>query len=258
MPQNNMNYEGRRRGECHSFRKANAQVNGHFPGTDLVNGAVFRNSCPAAAMRTSERTHIRAENSVRPQGMVNGYFNHEWRGFGGRAAQPSTSMRQRGTVSAVTDAPAYGRTIRAGVQGGVSVTGNTVSLHCDSDQMKPKLSLRGGAKNRGRWMKFKNKRRDSEVNRPKIPTPILPQEDWEKEITEVTVADRKKMSSGIDHYDPEDLLDDDLRILTLKQLATVPPSMRLGYCPAVHHPRSLHWSCYLPPPDPDLFADADD
>ncbi|XP_034544031.1 uncharacterized protein LOC117816051 [Notolabrus celidotus] len=261
MPQYNMNYEGRRRGTRPYSCKTNCQVNGQVPGTDLVNG-VGHNGCPTAATKTSERTSNGTENVNRPQCMVNGHINHECKDYGGKRVPRRTTKKQGRVISAFNDASASGRVISAGVPGGVSVNGDAVALPCNSYRMNPEQSFKEGTKNRGTWTRFRHKKRGPKVKKPKIPIspPTAPQEeeDWEKDIKEITVTNWEKMSFGICPYGPDDLLSFNLRDLTLRQLDTVPPPVTAEYNPAARHPRPLKWSHYNIPTEPEQFADADE
>ncbi|XP_028449213.1 uncharacterized protein LOC114565382 isoform X2 [Perca flavescens] len=262
MPQNGMNYEGRRGGTRHNACKANGQV----PGTGLVNGAVVHNGCPADATRTSERTPAGTLNGTKPQCMVDGYINQRYKGRSTKAAPPRTIGRHGSTISAVTDASAAGRVHGAGTPGGISVYGDTgldtVALPCKSDQMAPQPSLSAAAKIQRRRPKFRHKKRDTEVVHPVYPTrPLMPpqeKEDWESEIQEVTKTDWGKFCFGDTPYGPQDVLHFDLRDLTLKQRDTVDLPVTANYNPAVHHPHPVKWSCYSIPTETDQFADADD
>ncbi|XP_034713479.1 uncharacterized protein LOC117935414 isoform X1 [Etheostoma cragini] len=262
MPQNGMNYEGRRGRTRHNTYKANGQV----PGTGMVNGAVVQNGCPADASGTSERNPAGTLNGAKPHCMVDGYINQRYKGWSRGAAPPQTIRRRGSTISAVTDASAAGRVRSAGTPGGISENGatglDTNTLPCNSDQMAPQRSKSAAAKIQRRRMKFRHKKRDTEFVRPVYPTrPLMPpqeKEDWENEIQEVTKTDWGKFCFGVTPYGPQDVLHFDLRDLTLKQRDTVDLPVTANYSPAVHHPHPVKWSCYSIPTETDQFADADE
>ncbi|XP_035516543.1 uncharacterized protein LOC118327333 isoform X2 [Morone saxatilis] len=242
MPQNDMNYEGRRRGMRSS-------------GDALVNGAAVDVGSPDATGRTSKRTPAGPLNGAKPQCMVNGYINHGCKGKSVRAPPPRTLRKQGSTTSAVTDASAAHRVSSAGFPGSVAVNGATsldaVALSCTSDQMAPEPGPPAAAKKPRRWKKFLHKKRAS-------PMPPQEEEDWENEIQDVTLADWEKMCFGNLPYGPEDLLHFSLRDLTLKQRDTGYLPVTANYSPAVHHPRPFQWSSYNMPTVPEQFADADE
>ncbi|XP_041640513.1 uncharacterized protein LOC121508075 [Cheilinus undulatus] len=253
MPQDGMNYEGRRKGAHHNSCVVNSQVS----GTDLGNGAVVYNGFPAAPGRYSQRRPNGSENCTRPEFGVNGYINFEYRGKSRKAVPARTFRKQENMLDAVTDAAASGRVVSAGIKGGTSVNGDAVS-----DQMTPELSFPAKARNQKRKKRFSYKKRDTKVNGPGTPTPppMVPQEkeDWEKEIQEVTLADWEKICFGMCPYGPEDLLHFSLRDLTLKQRDSVPLPLTANYRPAIHHPHPIKWSCFSVSTEPDQFSDADE
>lgn len=159
MPQNDMNLERSRRGTCCNTCKGTAQV----PGAGLVNGAVVRNGCQAAATRTSESTPAGTLSGAKPQCMVNGYINHRHKGKSRKAPRPRTHRKQESTISAVTDALAAGRVSRAAIPGGISVNGatslDTVALPCNSDQMAPEPSRSAAARKMWKCKKYGRKKR---------------------------------------------------------------------------------------------------
>ncbi|XP_040000820.1 uncharacterized protein LOC120799652 [Xiphias gladius] len=266
MPQNGMNFDGRRRGVRHNTCKANGLVNSQVPGRGLVNGVTAHNGCPATATRISESTPAGILNGTKPQCMVNGYFNHGYQGRIAKAAPPRTRRKQGKIIPAVTDASAAGRVISRDISGGISVSGatslDTVALPSISDQMAPEPSLSAAAKNQRRRRKSICKKRYSEFVSPENYTLLLmpPQEeeDWENEIQEVTLTDWEKMCFGVRPYGPEDVLHFALRDLTLKQRDTVDLPVTANYSPATHHPHPVQWTCYKIPTEPDQFVDADD
>ncbi|XP_060883404.1 uncharacterized protein LOC132954780 [Labrus mixtus] len=264
MPQNGMNYEGRRRGTRYNSCKVNGQVHGQVSGTDLVNGALAYNGFPAAATWTSDRPPHGMENGIRPQCGLNGYISHGYKDQSRKAVPPRTIRKQGSTISTVTGASASGRVIIAGIPDGISVNGGAKSVPCDSDQMTPQPNFPAKARNQRPRKKFKHTKRNTEVTCPEMPPPTPPpmmpeeEEDWEKEIQEVTLSGWEEMCFGNCPYGPEDLLDFSLRDLTLKQRDTVPPSVTANYSPAAHHRRPVRWSCYRIPSDPDQFVDADE
>lgn len=163
MPQNGVNYEGRRRGTRRSTCKASSQVNGQVPGTGLVNGAVVHSGWPAAATRTNESAPAGPPNGAKPQCMVNGYINHGYKGKSMKAAPPRTLWKQGSTFSAVTDASAVGGVSGAGIPGGISMNGATsldaIALPCNSDQIAPESSPSAAAKKQRTRNKFRRKKR---------------------------------------------------------------------------------------------------
>ncbi|XP_074553709.1 uncharacterized protein LOC141810218 [Halichoeres trimaculatus] len=194
--------------------------------------------------------------------MVNGHIYKKCNGYDRQKVPPRTIRKQGSMISAVTDAPASGRVVSAGIPDGVQVNGEAAPLPCYSDQMKPEGSHKADAKNNRPWKKFRHKKRIPEVNCAKKPSspPATPpkQEDWEKEIQEVMMTGWDKMCYGTNPYGPEDLLPFHLRDLTSKQRDMVPPPGLLYYCPAIYHPRPFKWNHYNVPVEPDQFEDADE
>eukprot|EP00064_Thunnus_orientalis_P019099 superscaffoldBa00004633_g19209 len=261
MPQNGMNFEGRRRQTRRNTCGANGLMNSQVPGSDLVNGAAVHNDFPAAATRTSESTPAGTPNGTKPQCMVNGYINHGYKGKRTKAPPQRTFWKQRSTISAVTDASTAGRVSSGGTSGAILVNEATsLDTLPRSDQMAPEPSLSAAAKNQRR-RKFRHKKRDTDLACSENPTPPLvpPQEeeDWEKEIQEVTVTNWEKMCFGVQSYGPEDVLHFALRDLTLQQRDSVDPPVTANYSPSARHPRPVKWFCYRIPTEPDQFADAD-
>ncbi|GAA6232347.1 uncharacterized protein LOC108875811 isoform X1 [Lates japonicus] len=262
MPQHVLNFEGRRRGTYHSTCKTNGLVNGQVPGTGLVNEAAAHNGRPAAATRISECAPAGTLNGTKPQGMVNGYINHGYKG-----KSTSRTLRKQGNkISAVSDASAAGRVSGGDISGGISVNGatslDTVVVPGNSDQMARKPRLSAAVTNQRRRKKFRHKKRNTEVvcqeNSTLILMPPREEEDWDNEIQEVMLTDWENMCFGVRPYGPEDVLPFALRDLTLKQTDTVDLPVTANYRPAIHHPCPLQWSCYKVPPEPDQFADADE
>ncbi|XP_071359397.1 uncharacterized protein [Trachinotus anak] len=277
MPQNGMNFEGRRRGTRCSTCKANGLVNGQVPGTGLVNGAAAHNGCPATATSISEKTPAGIPNGTKPQCMVNGYINHRYKGKSTKTAPPRTLRKQGNTISAVTYPSAAGevssRDISRGISGATSL--DTVALPNKSDQMAPESTLTAAAKNQRRGKKFRRKKRDTEVVCPENTwMPPQEEEDWENEIQEVSLTDWETLCFGVRPYGfrwgqvqmfylyfvpapgPEDVLHFALRDLTLSD--RVGQLVTANYSPATRHPRPVRWSCYDVPTEPDQFADADE
>ncbi|XP_049901004.1 uncharacterized protein LOC126390651 [Epinephelus moara] len=260
MPQNGMNYVGRRGGTRHNTWKASSQV----PSTGWVNGAIVHNGYPAAATGTSETTPAGTLNGTKPQCMVNGYINHGYKGKSTRAAPPRTPRKQGSTISAVTDASAAGRGRSARTPGGISVEGptslDTVASPCNSDRTAPRPSRSTASRNPRRREKFRRKKRDTEVLWPEVPLPMPQQEaeDWEKETQEVTLTDWEENCFDVTPYGPQDAIPCSSRDLTLKQMDTVGLPVTANYTPAIHHPLPIKWSPYSIPTEPDQFADADE
>ncbi|XP_054461154.1 uncharacterized protein LOC129096404 [Anoplopoma fimbria] len=258
MPQNGVSYEGRRRGPRHSTCRANHQV----PGTGLVNGAVAHSGWPAAA---TEITPAGKVNGAKPPCVVNGDVYHWYKDKSTKAAHPRTLRNQRGTASAVSDASAAGGGRSVRTPGGIWVKGATspdaAASICSSEQTEPQISLSATAKNQRRREKFRLKKRNSAVDFLQKPSlPLMPpreEEDWEKEIQEVTLTDWEKNCFGIEPYGPQDVIHFSLRDLTLKQRDTVDLPVTASYSPAVHHPLPVRWRCCSIPTEPDQFADAD-
>lgn len=160
MPQNGMNFEGRRRHTRRNTCRPSGLMNGQVPDTGLVNGAVVHNGFPAAATRTSESMPAGTPNGTKPQCMVNGYINHGYKGKNTKALPPRTLEKQRSTFSAVTDTSAAGRVGSRGTPGGILVNG-AASLDTlpSSDQMAPESRLSAAVKNQ-RWRrKFRHQKR---------------------------------------------------------------------------------------------------
>lgn len=151
MPQDDINFEGRRRGPRLNTCKANGQIS----GTALVNGPV---APKAAATATSERTPAVTLNGSKLHCMVNGYINYGCKGKRTKAAR-----KEGRRISAVTDAAAAGRVSVGGIPGGISVNGvtslDTNAFAHNSDQMTPELSLPAATKNKRRRKKFRHKKR---------------------------------------------------------------------------------------------------
>ncbi|XP_029302292.1 uncharacterized protein LOC115017576 isoform X3 [Cottoperca gobio] len=197
MPQNSMNYEGRRGGTHHNTCKAKDQ----FPRKGLVNGAVAHNGCQAASTTTSESTPAGTLNGTKPQCMVNGYINHGYKGKSTTAARPRT---HGSTISAATDAPAAGRVHSASIPGGIPVNGTTrldsAASLCNSKQMAPQPNLSATAKSQRRREKCRRRKRNPEVVYPENPPlsqmPPQEEEDWEGEIQEVTLTNWENICFG--------------------------------------------------------------
>ncbi|KAI3353304.1 hypothetical protein L3Q82_019844 [Scortum barcoo] len=283
MPQNGVNYEGRRRGPHRNICNANSQVNGQVPGTGLVNGAAVHNGCPAAATKTRESTPAGTPNGAKPQCTVNGHINHGYKGKSTKAAPPKTFRNQGRTISAVTDASAVGGVRGGQTPGGVLVKGATrldaVAAPFNSDETALQSILSTAAKKQRARNKFRHKRCATylmaamKIDRYfidlqekfttswfKIPPQMPPQEeeDWENEIQEVTLIDWEKMCFGVQPYGPEDVLHFALRDLTLKQRDTADLLVTANYRPVVHHRPPIQWSCYNIPTEAGQFADADE
>ncbi|XP_040892634.1 uncharacterized protein LOC121180978 [Toxotes jaculatrix] len=264
MPQNSMNFKGRRRGAHHNSCKANSLVNGQVPSTSVVNGPAAHSGCPATATRISEITPAGILNGTKPQCMVNGFINHGYKGKSTKAAPPRTLRKQGNTTSAVTDASAAGRVSSRDISGGSSLRGasslDTVSLPSNSDKKEPEPSLSAAAKKTKRWKRFRRKKRNTEVVCGGNSTPLLPQEeeDWENEIQEVTLTNWEKMCFGIRPYGPEDVIHFALRDLTVQQRDAVDLPVTAKFSPAAYHPRPVRWVCYNISTEPGQFADADE
>ncbi|XP_068583434.1 uncharacterized protein [Cebidichthys violaceus] len=245
MPHNGMNYDGRRGGTRHSTCRANDQV----PGTGVVNGAGAHNGWPAGTVK-----------GAKPPCVVNGDVNHWYKGTSTKAAPPRTLGKQRGKASAVTEASAAGGVRSAASPGGISVKGDAAASPCSSERITPQIILSATAKNQRRRERFKPKR-NTAVCLKEPPLPLMPpreEEDWEKEIMEVTLTDWDKNCYGVEPYGPQDVIHFSLRNLTLQQTDTVNPPVTAGYSPAVHHRFPVQWRCYSTPTERDQFADADE
>ncbi|XP_047434854.1 uncharacterized protein LOC125004357 [Mugil cephalus] len=259
MPQNHMNFEGRRSRTRRNTYKANPPADRLGLDTGLVYGAFVHNGFSAAATGTSENTPASALCHTKPLSMVNGYINHGFQGESAKAT-PIRILRKQG--SPISVAAAANRVSNADDPGATSVSGDTtsdaVALPQTFGQMEPEPS--SAARKKQRRKAFKNKKRNTEVAFPDSSAPRLmpPQEkeDWENEIQDVTTTDWEKMCPGLRLYGPEDVLLSDLRDLTLKQRDDLPVTP--SYSPAIHHPRPIQWSCYNIPTEPDQFADADE
>uniref|UniRef100_A0A0F8CEK4 Uncharacterized protein n=1 Tax=Larimichthys crocea TaxID=215358 RepID=A0A0F8CEK4_LARCR len=264
MPQNGLNYEGRRR----RARGDTCDANGHVPGAALVNGAVVHNGCPAAATRIGASAPAGAPTGTEAQCMVNGYINSGYKGRSKKAPPPPpprTLRKQGSRISAVTDASAAGSS--TAFPGGISVNGPTspdtttttaaAAGPCNSDQTAPEPSPSAPARNQRRWKRIRHKR---PVGTP--PPPMMPpqEENWESEIQEVTLTDWEKENFGSGPYGPEDVIHYSLRDLTLTKQRDTPPDLPVtaDYRPVVHHRIPLRWSSYSLPTEPEQFADADE
>ncbi|XP_042341120.1 uncharacterized protein LOC121942088 isoform X2 [Plectropomus leopardus] len=262
MPQNGMNHEDRRGETCHIACEASSKV----PDTDMVNGAIVHNGCPAAATRTSESIPAGTLNGTKPKHMVNGYVNHWYKGKSTKATPPRIPRKCGSTISALNDASAAGRGRSARPHGGIAINGatgpDTVSSPCNSDRMAPQPSRSAASRKPRRRKQFTLKKRDTEVVSPECPPlpPMPPQEeeDWDSEIQEVTLPDRKNSYFGISPCGPQDVLHFSLWDLTLRQTDRVDLPLTAHYSPAVHHRRPIKWTSYSPPTEPDQFADADE
>ncbi|XP_035036547.2 uncharacterized protein LOC118123308 [Hippoglossus stenolepis] len=257
MPQIDMNVKSRRGGTRHNTCKANGLVNGHVPGTGIVNGTASHNRCPASAAKNSESTPAGILNGTKPQHMVNGYVNHWHRGKCTKAVPPRMLRKRGDAISAVTDASA-GVSSRD-ISNGVSVNGaaslDIVALlgNCEQTAPGPSLSASAAAvKDQRRRKKFRRKKRDTEV----ASVPPQEEEDWESEIRDVTVTGWEEMCFGCCPYGPEDVLHFALRDLTLKQRDQV--VLPANYSPAKRHLRPVEMSYYYTLPEPGQFEDADE
>ncbi|CAK6953436.1 uncharacterized protein LOC122979752 [Scomber scombrus] len=277
MPQNGMTFMGRGRETRRNTCRANGLMNGHVPGTGLVNGAAVHNGFPAAANGSSESMPAGTHTSAKPQCMVNGYINHVDKGKRTKAPSPKTFWKQRSTTAAVAHTSAADRVCSGGTSGGILVNWATsLDTLPSPDQMASEPSLSAAAKNQQKRRKFRHKKRrapyltsalsaenakDTDLAHPENSTPLLmpphEEEDWEKEIQEITITNWEKMCFGVRPYGPEDLLHFALRDLTLKQRDSVDRPVTANYSPSAHHPPPLKWSCYSIPTEPDQFADAD-
>lgn len=161
MPQNGMNFMGRRRETRRNTCRASGLMNGHVPGTSLVNGAVIHNGFPAAAPRSSESMPAGTHSSAKPQCMVNGYINHVDKGKRTKAPPPRTFRKQRSTTAAVTHTSAAGEVCSGGTSGGILVNEATSLDTKPSPDQKTSadISLSAAAKNKKRWRKFRQKKR---------------------------------------------------------------------------------------------------
>ena len=165
MPQIDMNVKARRGGTRHTTCKANGLVNGHVPGTGIVNGTASHNGCPASFTKNSESTPAGILNGTKPQHMVNGFMNHGHRGKCTKAG-PQRKLRKRGgAISAVTDASAGvgSRDISNGVSvnGAASLDIVTWLGNCEQTAAGPSLSASAAAavKDQRRRKKFRPKKR---------------------------------------------------------------------------------------------------
>lgn len=160
MPQNGMNFMGRGRETRRNTCRANGLMNGHVPGTGLVNGAAVHNGFPAAATRSSESTPAGTHNSAKAQCMVNGYINHVDKGKRTKAPPPRTFWKQRHTTAAAAHTSAAGRVCSGGTSGGILVNGATsLDTLPSPDQMALGPSLSAAAKNQQKKRKFRHKKR---------------------------------------------------------------------------------------------------
>ncbi|XP_053275263.1 uncharacterized protein LOC128437224 [Pleuronectes platessa] len=273
MPQIDVNVKGRRGGMRPNTWKANGPVNGHAPGTTIVNGTASHNGCPASATKNSESTPAGILNGTKPQHMVNGYMNHGHRGKYTKAAPPGTLRKRGGAVSAVSDASA-GVSSRD-ISNGVSVNGaaslDFVALlgNCEETAPGPSLSASAAAvKDQRRRKKIRRKKRlrtlygsdDCPLQRDPEVASVPPQEeeDWESEIQDVTVTGWEELCFGRCPYGPEDVLHFALRDLTLKQRDQVNLHLTANYTPAKRHRHPLKISWLSTPPEPGQFEDADE
>ncbi|XP_031727896.1 uncharacterized protein LOC116396975 [Anarrhichthys ocellatus] len=251
MPQNGMNYDGRRGGTRHSTCRVNSQV----PGTGVVNGAGAHNGWPAAATESTV-------NGAEPPCVVNGDVNHWYKGKSKKAAPPRTLGKQQGTASAVTEASAAGGVRSAASPGEISVKGDAAASPCSSERIAPQIILSATAKNQRRRERVKPRKRNTAVFcLEKPPLPLMPpreEEDWEKEITEVTLIDWEKNCYGVEPYGPQDVIHFAFRDSTLQQTDTVDLPVTAAYSPAAHHQHPVQWRCYGTPTERDQFADADE
>ncbi|KAK9540038.1 hypothetical protein VZT92_002512 [Zoarces viviparus] len=255
MPHNGMNYDGRRGGTRHSTCRANNQV----PGTGVVNGAGAHNGWPAAATGS---TPARTVNGAEPPCVVNGDVNHWYKGKSKKAAAPRTLGKQRGTASAVTEASAAGGVRSAASPGEISVKGDAAASPCRSERIAPQIILSPTTKShwRLRRERFKSWKRNSTVFGREKP-PLMPpreEEDWEKEIMEVTLNDWEKNCYGVEPYGPQDVIHFSFRDSTLQQTDTVGLPVTADYSPAAHHQHPVRWFCYSTPTEQDQFMDADE
>ncbi|XP_029987734.1 uncharacterized protein LOC115417778 [Sphaeramia orbicularis] len=247
MPQTGTNLVcrkgGLRRGTCKDFSLSDQVLD-----TDSVDGTV------------SERTPSGTHNGTKPPRMVNGYIKHGFSGKTTKALPAWTHKKHENRISSVPDKSAAAGVSGAGLGSRASVNG---AARPDSGLCADQVSLEPGQtaakKTQKRKKIYRHRKRDSEKTFPTLPLmPPQQEEDWENDIQDVTFTGMENMCFGISPYGPEDILNFDLRDLTLKQTDTVPPPVTANYSPTIHHPCPLKWSQYRCPSEPDQFADAEE
>lgn len=159
MPQNGMNYEGKRRGTCRYTCKANDQS----PSTGWVNGAIVQNTYPATTTGSINVPSPSTLNKTNPPCVVNSDINHSEKGKSRKATPPRTLWQQRSTSSVLADASAADRVSSAVFPGGISVNGatglDTVAVSSNSDQLSREPRLLAASKKKRRVKKFARKKR---------------------------------------------------------------------------------------------------
>lgn len=154
MPLNGMTFEDRGRETHRNTCKANGVVIGQAPGTGLVNGAAAHNGYPSPTARIKKGTPAGIPNGTKPQCMVNGYINHEYKG----------RFRKQGSmISAVTYPPAAGGVSSTDgsqctlINGAASL--DTVALRSDSGQMTPESTPSAAVTMQRRKKKYRHNKR---------------------------------------------------------------------------------------------------
>ncbi|XP_029949673.1 uncharacterized protein LOC115390111 [Salarias fasciatus] len=221
MPDTHMIFWGGRKGKC--------EAHGLLPDAGLVVPGGFS----AAAGRKGGR-----RGSRRPC-LVNGDVSHRDEGRPRKAA-PSKEAK---LTPAVTDGPAADAVAGGGAAhpGGVSVSSDTKpdagALSCSHGDKLPDPNTRTARKNQWWRKKSRAKRRAAAayVDACK-PAKEVEEEDWEKEIEELTITDWEAMRIGLNSSGPGGLNDSPPH----QQDAGFLPASAL-YKPDAHHPRSILW-----------------
>ncbi|XP_076026482.1 uncharacterized protein LOC143016175 [Genypterus blacodes] len=239
MPQSDTINVSRRRATCRGTRSSNGtKVTGPTPGTGLVNGAVHRKPCPAAASGAGDSRPAGTPAATKP------LSSDEAR----KPAGPKKLRGHGGSSSALTDSPVNG-----------STSPPDAGLPRGSDLLVPDANQLAAATTRKKRSNLRRKKRDGALAKPlePKPAPVPPQErgSWEKDIQKASLDNWRKMCFGNAPYGPEDLLSFALRDLALKQRPDPPAA---GYRPATRHPRPLNLNRSRPPTAPEQFADADE
>ncbi|XP_017281211.1 uncharacterized protein LOC108241530 [Kryptolebias marmoratus] len=248
MPQTGLSFDGGQRGAHGNPWKVNHLLNEHIPGRSSVKGAALHHS-RSDGSQTSGRSSVGSLGRPRPPHTVNGHVNHGHEGESPKAALPKKVWARESDFSPVTASAAS-----------APGAGNPC---CKYEHLVPDPSLSAPKNNHRGRKKFrqKKKRDDKDPSSGSSAPPLMPQqeqEDWEKEIQEVTLRNWEKMCFGVAAYGPEDVIHFTLRGSTLQERTTADLPATASYSPAVHHVRPLRWRCYRTPAEPDQFANAEE
>ncbi|XP_068448261.1 uncharacterized protein [Clinocottus analis] len=243
MPQNGVNYKGRRGGTRHGTCRADHRV----PFTGLLNGAVPHNGWPAAA---TENKLAGTVNGAKSTCVVNGVGNH-W--YKGKSTTPPMTLWKKGSGALAGGVRSAGNARGIWAKGGAGQ--HPAASPCNPEQTAPQLIQSATTKHQ--WRRTFRCNRNKAACPENAPLPLM-EEDWEKETQEVALPDWEKNSYGINPYGPQDVIHYSLRGLTIQQRDAFDVPVSAGYKPAVHHPLPILWRRYKPATERDQCADADE